>query len=96
MAGGFVRDVTQGATLQSQWVEGEADTWKVLGLSMGTLSMSHRVRLPIITYRCTRCGYLESYAPALNSDENVLLRPAASSDVDDEAKLLRPAGDGRE
>jgi hypothetical protein len=54
---GFVLDQTQGGYRPSAWVEGapEPSFWTGLKLK------GHE-RLPVTTYRCTGCGYLESYA----------------------------------
>jgi len=55
----FVLDNAHSTRLQSEWVQGpaEANRWgfgvKVRG----------KVRLAIVTFRCDKCGYLESYAP---------------------------------
>ena len=56
---GFVLDHTHGANvnLPAAWVEGQPrrSFWTGLKLS-GT------VQHPITSYRCARCGYLESFA----------------------------------
>jgi hypothetical protein len=43
---------------QSAWIDGapEPSFWSGLKLK------GHQ-RLPVTTYRCSACGYLESYAP---------------------------------
>jgi len=43
-----------------QWVEGapEHSFWQ-------GLKMKDRDVLPVMTYRCKRCGFLESYAPLI-------------------------------
>jgi hypothetical protein len=41
-----------------EWVEGRPEYFARLFLKLG----SRKKRLPITTYRCTSCGYLESYA----------------------------------
>ncbi|MEQ1632513.1 MAG: PF20097 family protein [Planctomycetota bacterium] len=57
MDSGFILDVTDSATHQAQWAEGEAKK-----------SFWFGVRVPrderhlVTTYRCSKCGYLESYA----------------------------------
>jgi hypothetical protein len=54
---GFVLDRTYGANLQSTWVGGRPakSFWTGLKLKgQGTL--------PVTTFRCSGCGYLESYA----------------------------------
>jgi hypothetical protein len=58
MEAGFVLDQAHGAVAQSSWVDGppERSIWTGLKLK------GHQ-RLPVTTYRCTACGYLESYAP---------------------------------
>ena len=57
MEEGFVLDHTYEANMQAAWVEGQPlrSFWTVLKLPAGA---PH----PITTYRCTGCGYLESYA----------------------------------
>jgi hypothetical protein len=56
MQEGFIPDNTYGEVMQSAWVAGRAETgWfgkKVDG----------KETYPIRTFRCTQCGYLESYA----------------------------------
>ena len=57
MEAGFVLDQTYGANTQSAWIEGapERSFWT------GVKLKGHQ-RLPVTTYRCPACGYLESYA----------------------------------
>jgi hypothetical protein len=59
MEEGFVRDIGQGnMTHPSTWVEGvpERSFWTVT-------KTSGKEQRQIRTFRCMRCGYLESYAP---------------------------------
>ncbi len=58
MEPGFVLDLTHGGMAQSAWVDGapEPSFWTGIKLK------GHE-RLPVTTYRCPHCGYLESYAP---------------------------------
>ena len=57
MRAGFVPDYAHGRPLLLRWFEGKFETgW--LGLSLRNKQPS----VPIITYRCASCGYLESYA----------------------------------
>ncbi len=58
MEQGFLLDHSHGGILiQNSWVGGLAEK------SMWTgLKVKGRDQLPVITWRCTRCGYLESYA----------------------------------
>jgi len=58
MEPGFVLDQTYGGIAQSAWVDGlpERSFWT------GVKLKGHH-RLPVTTYRCPACGYLESYAP---------------------------------
>ena len=59
MEAGFVLDHTQHSSgLQSTWVEGEPERSFWTGVKV-----KGRERLPVTTYRCPTCGYLESYAP---------------------------------
>jgi Domain of unknown function (DUF6487) len=57
MEEGFILDETYGAQQPSQWVEGEPEK----SFWFGTKT-SGKEKLQISTYRCGRCGYLESYA----------------------------------
>ena len=58
MEEGFTLDNTYGARLQSEWVEGAPERSRWTGIRL-----KGKEQLPIITFRCGRCGYLESYAP---------------------------------
>ena len=57
MEPGFVLDQTQGGYRPSDWVEGAPEPSFWTGLKL----RGHE-RRPVTTYRCTGCGYLESYA----------------------------------
>jgi predicted nucleic-acid-binding Zn-ribbon protein len=58
MEQGFLLDVGHAnAGRQSQWVAGEPEASFWLGLKV-----SDRPVLEVTTLRCTRCGFLESYA----------------------------------
>jgi hypothetical protein len=57
MESGFVLDITHGAIVQSSWVEGAPIKSVWTGLKL-----KGRQRLPVTTYRCKKCGFLESYA----------------------------------
>ena len=57
MEPGFVLDQTYGANAQSAWVEGAAERSIWTGVKL-----KGRERVPVTTYRCSGCGYLESYA----------------------------------
>lgn len=54
---GFILDVTQRGYLQTTWVRGtpEPSFWT-------SLKLKGKIRRPVVTLRCSRCGYLESYA----------------------------------
>ena len=61
MQSGFVFDkVGQGSALAPEWTEGvpERSFWT-------GLNMSGHERHSVVTYRCSACGYLESYAPSM-------------------------------
>ncbi|HYG61415.1 MAG TPA: PF20097 family protein [Thermoanaerobaculia bacterium] len=58
MEKGVIVDYTHGAATQAEWAEGEPKYSIWTGLKL----RGHE-RHRIVTYRCTRCGYLESYAP---------------------------------
>jgi len=57
MSEGFVIDHTHGSRAASNWVEGppERSFWTGVRLRGKT-------QLPISAWRCTSCGFLESYA----------------------------------
>lgn len=58
MEEGFVLDNAHAARFQSEWVQGapEESRW-------GGVKLKGKLQLPITTYRCPKCGYLESYVP---------------------------------
>ena len=58
MDAGFVLDQTHGANMQSAWLDGvpEESIWT------GGVKVRGHQRVPVTTFRCPRCGYLESYA----------------------------------
>lgn len=57
---GFTLDLgDHNARNQTTWVEGKPERSFWTGLHL-----KGRARHSIISYRCNRCGYLESYAPA--------------------------------
>jgi len=57
MEQGFVLDKTHGAQMVSQWVPGAP----LKSFWVGTKAPGDDL-VPIGTYRCSSCGYLESYA----------------------------------
>lgn len=60
MEGGFVADKAHYSMPETQkWVEGapEHSFWS-------GLKLKGREIIPVMTYRCERCGFLESYARA--------------------------------
>ena len=57
MEEGFVLDRTHGANLQALWIEGPPDRSFWTGLKM-----KGREQIPVTTFRCGKCGYLESFA----------------------------------
>ena len=57
MEQGYVADETYGERRQSTWVGGPPEPSFWTGLKM-----RGKERVPITTYRCSGCGYLESYA----------------------------------
>jgi hypothetical protein len=58
MEAGFLVDHTYATSAASEWVEGpvEASFWT-------GVKLRGRERRRVNTWRCVRCGYLESYAP---------------------------------
>ena len=59
MEKGYVADLTYGAVLQSAWTPGEPEPRRILG----GIQWSRTGNIDIVTFRCERCGFLESYAP---------------------------------
>jgi hypothetical protein len=57
MTEGFIKDEAHGAVRTSMWVEGppEKSFWT------GTKTYGKK-QVRITSFRCTKCGYLESYA----------------------------------
>jgi hypothetical protein len=57
MEAGFIPDFSYGTILQSNWFAGDAEkSWR------GSIKTSGKRQIVITTDRCTKCGYLESYA----------------------------------
>jgi hypothetical protein len=56
MEKGFMLDATHGAIVPPEWIEGriERSFWS-------GVKVKGRRRHTVITYRCTACGFLESY-----------------------------------
>jgi hypothetical protein len=60
---GFILDNSYGARLVSSWVEGKPERSKFLGFQQpGSARVGKKRTIETSTYRCTGCGYLESYA----------------------------------
>ena len=57
MSGGYIIDKKEGGAAVPTWVEGEPVKSIWVGLKLRGLT-----RLEIRTWRCRRCGFLESYA----------------------------------
>jgi predicted nucleic-acid-binding Zn-ribbon protein len=57
MAEGFTIDHTHGGANVATWAEGEPVKSIWVGLKLGG-----KTQIAIATWRCRRCGYLESYA----------------------------------
>ena len=60
MVSGFIRDRAAGAAnLQAKWVEGDPTPSVWFG---DRVNIEGREPVPVTTFRCVSCGYLESYA----------------------------------
>ena len=57
MEPGFVVDESYGKKLVAQWIAGKPQKSFWMGLRLGSAEP-----VEVATYRCQRCGYLESYA----------------------------------
>lgn len=66
MEDGFIADHTYGAVLQNDWVEGEP-VWSI----WTGMKIKDRKQYKVTTYRCARCGYLESYATEEKSKNGI-------------------------
>ena len=62
MERGFVLEFTSAAVVSSSWQPGEPTPQIFLGLKTGSVKLDNAKMLPVATYRCPICGYLESYA----------------------------------
>lgn len=57
MEAGFLLDASQRGYDQQRWTVGEPEPSFWMGLKLKKDSV-----LPVATFRCPKCGYLESYA----------------------------------
>jgi len=57
MQEGFILDWTEGGRLASSWVAGKPEASFWMGTKIDGKEQHH-----IQSFRCTKCGYLESYA----------------------------------
>lgn len=57
MVQGYILDITHGARIVSQWVEGPP----LKSFWLGTKIPGNK-SVPVGTFRCPDCGFLESYA----------------------------------
>ena len=57
MVEGFVLDQSHAARLVSKWVEGKPEVSFFMGAKV-----DGRAQIPIQSFRCVVCGFLESYA----------------------------------
>jgi hypothetical protein len=63
METGFILDYTYAGRMVSSWIEGEPESATLFGRKVpGLAKMKGRRIIEAATYRCTACGYLESYA----------------------------------
>ncbi len=63
MEEGFISDHTQHSSITvSEWIEGAPPDQGWWGFWWG-LKTGDKEKLRVMTFRCVRCGYLESYAP---------------------------------
>jgi predicted nucleic-acid-binding Zn-ribbon protein len=59
MESGHLPDTGYGQVLQSSWAPGEP----VVRRFVGGIKSNPKEQLPITALRCSKCGYLELYAP---------------------------------
>ncbi len=62
MEEGFLPDQSEGFYVP-HWQPGSPEPVRFLGGNVGTFKVNKDQWRPVITYRCTQCGFLESYAP---------------------------------
>lgn len=74
MEDGFIVDRAHSTAVQSQWVAGEVEDEKVLGIFWAGVKMRGKVIRAVQSYRCARCGYLESYAVEEQGDSVDVIR----------------------
>jgi len=60
MEKGYVADLSYGAVMQSAWTPGVPIPRRIFG----GIKRNRSGNIPIVTFRCQSCGYLEAYAPA--------------------------------
>jgi hypothetical protein len=57
MEPGYLPDATYGGIVLPKWAAGEpTKNW------LGAFTTKGKATYPVVTYRCQKCGYLESYA----------------------------------
>jgi hypothetical protein len=64
MEEGFITDRTRGAVWISTWVKGKPEHSGLKDSGWAVTKIGDKEQLPIRTFRCPKCGYLESYADA--------------------------------
>jgi hypothetical protein len=57
MEGGFIQDSFQHQVRTARWIEGEPEKSFFQGIKT-----KGKRQYAVVTYRCSRCGYLEGYA----------------------------------
>jgi hypothetical protein len=64
MEEGFIKDDTYGEVRVATWIQGapEKSWW-------GTMKTKGKANIPVVTLRCSRCGYLESYAKETRTED---------------------------
>jgi hypothetical protein len=62
MAEGFLVDNRRQAVRVVEWAEGAPSFW-----FLDVLRMRGRRRLPVASWRCRKCGFLEAFAAANSS-----------------------------
>ena len=65
---GMIIDATQAGYVQSHWLQGAADPQTVFGLKTSAIKTRDKTQLTVTTFRCPKCGYLESYADSPPTD----------------------------
>ncbi len=69
MEEGFIPDASARGWELTRWVQGKPDVSPWFGGLRGAWELGAE-STPVVTWRCTQCGYLESYAQSQEGEAN--------------------------